>query len=139
MKKCPNCNVCYPNEAEFCGTCRAQLVFVPDPPAQPSAAQQVLSAVKGKITKQTVANIIIFLLHIILAIVVLCVFVNAAKDFKSGGILIGKIQSVGGKTLEEAYYQNLSYIYEGYYTFTIAFGIFCSAVITSLGIKRIRK
>ena len=139
MKTCPKCNANYPDDAEFCAICKSPLAPVPETVAETSPAPQAAPIVTKKSMNRTIANIIIFILHVIAAAVIFYLFFDAANSIKSGGVLIGQIQSVGGKTLEEAYYQNLSYIYEGYYTFTLAFGAFCSAVITSLGIKRLIK
>ena len=48
------------------------------------------------------------------------------------------IESVGGKTLEEAYYHDLGYIYEGYCVAVRAIGAFCSSVLLLFGVSRLR-
>ena len=52
-----------------------------------------------------------------------------------GGSEIAQIQSVGGKTLDEAYYYRLQYVYHGFGVFVLSMGIFMSSVLTYLGIQ----
>lgn len=71
-----------------------------------------------------------------LAAVVLVMFFIAAGSIANGGSEIMKIQSVGGKTLEEAYYAELGAIYSGYAMISRALGIFFSSVLVWLGLKK---
>ena len=48
----------------------------------------------------------------------------AAHCVVAGGMEIGSIESVGGKTLEEGYYQELATVYAGYAAMIRATGIF---------------
>ena len=70
-----------------------------------------------------------------IAIVVLIMFFIAANNISSGGKEIMQIQSVGGKTLEEAYYFELGSIYAGYAMISRAIGIFFSSVLVWIGLK----
>lgn len=70
-----------------------------------------------------------------LAVIVLVLFIIAAISIQSGGSKIMEIQSVGGRTLEEAYYYELGSIYTGYAMISVALGIFFSSILIWLGIK----
>lgn len=70
-----------------------------------------------------------------LAVAVFIMFFVAAGNIASGGTEIMKIQSVGGKTLEEAYYYELGAIYAGYAMISRALGVFCASVLVWLGMK----
>ena len=48
---------------------------------------------------------------------------------------IGSIESVGGKTLEEGYYQELATVYAGYAAMIRATGIFFSSILAYIGLK----
>lgn len=124
MKYCKNCGTENNDNSVTCVNCGITL-------------ETATTETKQK--KTNFKSIFLFVIHLILAVAVLIIFVLAADKIKQGGLEIMSIQSVGGKTLEEAYYQNLGYIYEGYYMITIALGIFCASVLTSLGIKRLKK
>lgn len=50
-----------------------------------------------------------------------------------GGARISEIQSVGGKTLEEAYYSRLQLIYNGFGFLVLSAGIFMSATLSFFG------
>lgn len=73
--------------------------------------------------------------YFILAIVVFFMFMTAATNISTYGINISEIESVGGKTLEEAYYYELGGIYAGYATVVRGIGIFISAALVWLGVK----
>ena len=83
-------------------------------------------------------NFSIFIASCILSVVLLIMFFSAANSIKIGGLEIMSIESVGGKTLEEAYYQSLGYIYEGYCVAIRAIGIFCSSILLLFGVSRLK-
>lgn len=83
-------------------------------------------------------NWFLFGVSLIVSIVLLIMFFSAANSIKTGGLEIMCIQSVGGKTLEEAYYQNLGYIYEGYCLAIKALGVFCSSILILFGVSRLK-
>ena len=62
-------------------------------------------------------------------------FFIAASNIVAGGNEIMQIRSVGGKTLEEAYYNELGSIYVGYAMISRALGIFFASVLVWLGLK----
>lgn len=49
-------------------------------------------------------------------------FEDAAKWMEQGGREIGDISSIGGRTIEEAYYHKLEYVYRGYALIVLAVG-----------------
>lgn len=83
-------------------------------------------------------NVCIFIASCVIALVLLIMFFSAANSIKTGGLEIMSIESVGGKTLEEAYYQNLGYIYEGYCVVVKALGVFCSSILLFFGASRLK-
>ena len=83
-------------------------------------------------------NVSIFIASCVAAIVLFIMFFSAANSIKTGGLEIMSIESVGGKTLEEAYYQNLGYVYEGYCVVVKALGVFCSSVLLFFGATRLK-
>ena len=83
-------------------------------------------------------NWCIFGASLIISIVLLVMFFSAADAIKTGGLDIMSIESVGGKTLEEAYYHGLGYIYEGYCVAIRAIGVFCSSILFLFGVSRLK-
>ena len=71
----------------------------------------------------------------ILAGIVLIMSLYSAHCIASGGLNISSIESIGGRTLEEAYYQYSGLIYTGYAAIVRATGIFFASVLAYLGIK----
>lgn len=65
----------------------------------------------------------------ILAILVFIISVISAYFLFTGGKNIGVISSVGGRTLQEAYYYGLGFIYKGFSLFVLASGVFFSSVL----------
>ena len=72
----------------------------------------------------------------VIAIVVLILFLNAANTIAYRGYEITQIESVGGQTLDEAYYLQIGNMYAGFAVAIRAFGIFCAAVLVALGYKK---
>ena len=66
----------------------------------------------------------------------LIMFFIAAAKIAYGGNKIQQIESIGGETLEEAYYYDLGSIYAGYAMISCALGIFFSSVLVWLGLKK---
>ena len=69
-----------------------------------------------------------------MAAVVLFMAFIAASNISAGGNEIMQIQSVGGKTLEEAYYFQLGKVYSGYAMFVRTAGVFFAAVLVRCGL-----
>ena len=75
---------------------------------------------------------------IVYSLIACCILIMsfiAASKISNGGMEIMNIQSVGGKTLEEAYYFELGSIYSGYAIITRMVGIFFASVLVWLGLK----
>ena len=87
---------------------------------------------------KTIFNWSLFVTSLAISIVLLIMFFSAADSIKAGGLDIMRIESVGGKTLEEAYYHGLGYIYEGYCVATRAMGVFCSSMLLLFGVSRLK-
>ncbi len=90
------------------------------------------------LASKIILNWSLFGASLIISIVLLIMFFSAANSIKIGGLEIMSIESVGGKTLEEAYYQNLGYIYEGYCVAIKAIGVFCSSLLLLFGVSRLK-
>lgn len=87
---------------------------------------------------QTLAGIRVFaaIVYIVLAVVVLIMSFSAARSILEGGNEIMKIQSVGGRTLEEAYYQELGEVYAGQAMMCRTIGVFFAAVLVWMGLRK---
>lgn len=72
----------------------------------------------------------------IIGAVVLVMCFMAASSINEGGTEIMQISSVGGKTLEEAYYRELGSIYSGYANVVRALGISLASFLVWLGFKK---
>ena len=80
-------------------------------------------------------NLAIKVIFFALAAVVLVMSLYSAHCITAGGMDISSIESVGGQTLEEAYYQYSGMVYTGYAAAVRATGIFFASVLSYLGIK----
>lgn len=100
-----------------------------------AVAPEVIAQKAEKNNKAVTAVPIIRYVYFALAAVVLIMFFVAASSIVSGGNGIMMIQSVGGQTLEEAYYYELGAVYAGYAMITRALGIFFASVLVWLGLK----
>lgn len=74
-----------------------------------------------------------------IAIIILILSFVAAGNVVSGGVNISEIESVGGKTLEEAYYQELGMVYKGYAGIIRCIGLFMAAVLGCFGFSFFNK
>ena len=70
-----------------------------------------------------------------LALITVIMSFMAASNISNGGYQIMQIKSVGGQTLEEAYYQQLGGIYSGYAMFVRTCGIFFASVLAGIGLN----
>lgn len=75
-------------------------------------------------------------IYAVLAAIVFALFFVAANRLSEGGAEMMKIQSVGGRTLEEAYYLQLGSVYAGYAHIARGMGIFFASVLVWLGFRR---
>ena len=72
----------------------------------------------------------------IVAVIVLIMCFMAASSISNSGMEIMQISSVGGRTLEEAYYRELGGIYSGYANIVRAMGISLASLLVWLGFKK---
>lgn len=72
------------------------------------------------------------------AALTLVLSVIAAAFLHGSGVEIMQIRSVGGKTLEEAYYARLGGVYTGFAIMSVAFGVFAAALLSSFGYKTLK-
>lgn len=73
--------------------------------------------------------------YYVIAVIILIMFIVAGFNVASHGKEISKIISVGGKTLQEAYYHELGGIYFGYSVALYAVGVSLSTFIFYLGYR----
>lgn len=73
--------------------------------------------------------------YYVIATIILIMFIIAGFNVASHGKEISEIISVGGKTLQEAYYHELGGIYFGYSVALYAIGISLSTFIFYLGYR----
>lgn len=90
------------------------------------------------LASRSIYNWSIFAASLAISVVLLIMFFSAANLVKTGGLDIMSIESVGGRTLEEAYYHGLGYIYEGYCIAIRATGVFCSSMLFLFGVSRFK-
>ena len=75
------------------------------------------------------------LIFCVLALITIIMSFMAASNISDGGYQIMQIKSVGGQTLEEAYYQQLGSVYAGYAMFVRTCGIFFASVLVGFGLN----
>ncbi|NLP45275.1 MAG: hypothetical protein GX351_11705 [Peptococcaceae bacterium] len=125
---CPKCGSDI-EEIKICPNCSSDLEKIIQ--SNNLTENQIIS-IKSR---QKTYNLIIKFGFLGLAGVILIMFFIAANSISKGGMEIMKIQSVGGRTLEEAYYAELGKIYSGYAMITRTLGIFFASVMVWLGLK----
>lgn len=131
---CPKCGNEIKNDVQVCSRCGANLSLYHKKETERVSAVVVTSDKQDERGEST--NQVIKVLYFGVAIIVLLMFFVAANNISKGGDEIMQIESVGGRTLEEAYYAELGAIYSGYATIARALGIFCASVLVWLGIKK---
>ena len=87
-------------------------------------------------TESRKISIIRLVLSIVMAAFILYEMFQAADNVLQGGKDIMGIESVGGKTLEEAYYFYLGKVYNGYATVIRMLGVFFASVLVMLGLQK---
>ena len=86
--------------------------------------------------KKNSTRIVRVIAFCIMAISILISFETAADLIAKGGDGISTITSVGGRTLDEAYYYELGFIYEGYALIVKAVGRVFAALLVWVGVKK---
>lgn len=133
---CSSCNSENKEDDLFCLKCGSPLremeTFKEDSTLKEDAKEVSALSITDISSNQMVKTIAFS----VLAVVVLIMSFIAASKISSAGLEIMSIESVGGKTLEEAYYQGLGGIYSGYAIIVRTIGIFFASVLVWLGLKR---
>lgn len=132
---CPKCGTTIEEGATVCPNCGLDTATVNQSPSPAAAPVVANSVTPDSESSKKAGNPVIKFVYFGLAAVVLIMFFIAASNIVSGGNEIMQIQSVGGKTLEEAYYYELGSIYAGYAMISRALGIFFASVLVWLGLK----
>lgn len=130
---CPKCGKQFEEAQRCCSNCGYEL---------PNNVT-LFEANNGKIITTTPTyqdanrspNLTVRTVFFLLAAVVLAMSLYSAHCITTGGMDISSIESVGGQTLEEAYYQYSGMVYTGYAAAVRATGIFFASVLSYLGIK----
>lgn len=138
---CPKCGAALTDESPKCERCGYERTDPPagkDPvPTAPELTQALSSA--GSKAQKILAffrnSPLLRLVFFALALLVLILSLHAAHCVATGGAYIASIESVGGKTLEEAYYQYLGTVYAGYAAMIRAAGLFFASVLAYIGRK----
>lgn len=127
---CPKCGAEIDSTAQTCPQCGTAIPVSPTPIADAPKYSQVAAPTAAPKPRSTLK-----IVYFILAAVVLFFAFSAASSISSAGLNIASIESVGGKTLEEAYYQYSGELYLGYAAMVRTTGIFFASVLAYLGIK----
>lgn len=133
---CPKCGTAFEDGSLKCEKCGYEIVNAPEPvdhsePPVPNSAPLDEKKSKASLKRFSVPQIVLF----VMAALILIISLYAAGRVVSGGMSISSIESVGGRTLEEAYYQALGTVYAGYAAAIRAMGFFFASVLAYLGYK----
>ena len=129
---CPKCGIENANEVETCTSCGYVFSAANEASTETENVNTVNTVQLPKTENLSKKKILGIAMWIIALLVLILAFVAASNIIK-GGVEISSIQSVGGKTLEEAYYQELGTVYKGYAGIVRAFGIFMASVLAYFG------
>lgn len=135
---CPKCGKKVEDGVQVCINCGLDFATLNQKKEENEEVSPVQADVKMTSRKSNAdgGSVILKIIYFGLAAVVLIMFFKAASSIAGGGSKIMQIQSVGGKTLEEAFYYELGSIYAGYAMISRALGIFFASVLIWLGLKK---
>lgn len=120
---CPKCGGKLASFDEECGSCGNKMATAPSTSSRSSSASTSSDYGPNKIMGYTLA-VIVFLFTF-----------YAAHSISEAGTAISQIKSVGGQTMEEAYYFELGGVYAGFAHMARATGVFFSSVIVLISNK----
>lgn len=132
---CPKCGTAMEEGVNVCPNCCLDITTINKDPAFVTELDVANTVESNVETSKKFSYYAVKYIYFGLAAVVLILFFLAASNIASSGNEIMQIQSVGGRTLEEAYYYELGSIYAGYAMISRALGIFFASVLVWLGIK----
>ena len=128
--KCSKCGNELNDKDEFCTKCGEKIKM---------KEKNVISKEKtnvSDINKKPNKNIVILKVVIfILALVVVIMFFNGAESVKQSSSSMLNLRSVGGKSVDEAYYQYYGTFLGGLSTAIKGLGITCGVIILYIGSK----
>lgn len=127
-KVCPNCGFDFSIVNSDTNSSQSEISPEPEIPRNQAESQEQNKQVKKVFNTK-------LLIFCVLALITIIMSFMAANNISNGGYQIMQIKSIGGKTLEEAYYQQLGSIYSGYAMFVRACGIFFASVLVGLGLN----
>jgi hypothetical protein len=135
---CPKCGSAIPENTMICSNCGFE---ISSEDIGYSAKEQHTGQMPNRVDKDTAHagntwHNVKRVLYPIIGTAVLVMCFMAAKSIGDGGTEIMQISSVGGRTLEEAYYRELGSIYSGYANVVRAFGISLASFLVWLGFKK---
>lgn len=131
---CPKCGTAVKEGVEVCSNCGMDITAI-DQASAPMVTSSSISVASSKDFTKKKGYSVVKLVYFGLAAVVLVIFFIAAINILSAGNNIMQIQSVGGRTLDEAYYHEVGSIYIAYAMISCAVGIFFASVIALIGLK----
>ena len=129
---CPKCGATIVEGEQTCKECGLDLKSVVGAKTSGNVSDYKTQEQPYQI-QQSNTKVIIWCL---LAGVSLIIFLCAAHLVMSGGKEISGIESVGGRTLEEAYYKELGTVYAGIAWAIRGIGIFVSCVLAKFGFEK---
>ncbi len=135
---CAKCGAILPENEQVCPQCQFDNSSLQKPAQAPFQVDQTLSVHQEPLehSQWDIAHIIRLCIYCLLALVVLILSFVAAGKISEAGLEIMQIESVGGKTLDEAYYYRLGELYSGYALFARSIGIFFASVLAWLGFRK---
>lgn len=131
---CPKCGTNVEDGSGVCSNCGLDFSAIKQD--NKTSVEVTALAHTNQKTQTLFRNSVVRFVYFGLAAVVLVMFFMAASSIADGGKEIMQIQSVGGETLEEAYYAELGLIYSGYAIIARALGIFFASVLAWLGLRK---
>ena len=134
---CPKCGANVTDEYKICPQCGLELTKAN---ANTDGVQTDVGSnmppLLPPIQNQGNSTNIKLIIFCTIALIIFIMSFVAANNISDGGNQIMQIKSVGGQTLEEAYYGKLGNIYSGYAMFIRVCGIFFSSILVNAGLKK---
>lgn len=131
---CSKCQKEFDDDSVFCPICGSALEKTYDlhqetaHPQAPAYSNRPVASIAKKSNSLSLIAFILSGVVLLLAIIsTIMMFIGAAD--------MSTLSSIGGESLAEYYYQDHGLIYKGLSLFIFALGIFCSGVLSYIGMK----